>query len=162
MTSQTQHLEPNTTQTITVAKPSLEHQREPLGIGQAAPRLSWIVQTDLQNWLQSAYEIEVSRAGTITTSGRIGVTDSVLQPWPFAPLQSREHLRLRVRVWGQDGSSSDWSEALEAEAGLFNAAIGRHILLVTPGLKMSVSSSRVLTCAVNSSCANPSRKPACI
>jgi alpha-L-rhamnosidase len=110
------------TQTVTVAKPSLEHHREHLGIGQATPRLSWIVQTELQNWLQAAYEIEVSRADQTQTSGRMNTTDSVLQPWPFAPLQSREHVSLRVRVWGQDGSSSDWSEALEAEAGLLNVA----------------------------------------
>jgi alpha-L-rhamnosidase len=109
-------------QTVTVAKPSLEHHREHLGIGQATPRLSWIVQTDLQNWVQAAYEIEVSRSDQIQTSGRIDVTDSVLQPWPFAPLHSREHVRLRMRVWGQDGSSSDWSETLEAEAGLLNVA----------------------------------------
>ncbi len=110
----------NNTQTVTVAKPSLEHQHEPLGIGLVTPRLSWIVQTDLQNWLQAAYEIEVSRADQTQTSGRIEISQSVLQPWSFAPLQSREQVRLRVRVWGQDGSSSDWSEALEAEAGLLN------------------------------------------
>jgi alpha-L-rhamnosidase len=108
------------TQTVTVVKPSLEHHREPLGIGQATPRLSWIVQTELQNWLQAAYEIEISSSDQTQASGRINVTDSVLQPWPFVPLQSREHVRLRVRVWGQDDSSSDWSEALEAEAGLLN------------------------------------------
>jgi alpha-L-rhamnosidase len=110
------------TQTLTVAKPSLEHHREPLGIGQATPRLSWIVQTDLQHWLQAAYEVEVSRSDQTQMTGRIDVSDSVLQPWPFAPLQSRERVQLRVRVWGQDGSSSDWSETLEAEAGLLNVA----------------------------------------
>jgi alpha-L-rhamnosidase len=116
------------TQTIIVFKPSLEHQLEPLGIGQATPRLSWIVQTDLQDWLQAAYEIEVSRADQTQTSGRIEVAQSVLQPWSFAPLQSREHVRLRVRVWGQDGSSSDWSEALEAEAGRLAGAVCRSHL----------------------------------
>jgi alpha-L-rhamnosidase len=122
MTSQTQHLEPNTTQTVTVAKPSLEHQPELLGIAQATPRLSWIVQTDRQDWLQAAFEIEVSRADQTQTSGRIEVAQSVLQPWSFAPLQSREHVRLRVRVWGQDGSSSDWSESLAFELGLLETS----------------------------------------
>ncbi len=110
------------TQTVTVTKPSLEHHREPLGIGQSTPRLSWIVQTELQNWMQSAYEIEVLRANGTQSSGRLNSTDSVLQPWLFTPLQAREQVSLRVRVWGQDGSSSDWSEPLEAEAGLLNVS----------------------------------------
>jgi alpha-L-rhamnosidase len=122
MTSQTEHLEPHKTQTVTVAKPSLEHQPEPLGIGQATPRLSWIVQTDLQNWLQAAYEIEVLRADQTQTSGRIEVSQSVLQPWSFAPLQSREQVRLRVRVWGMDDVVSDWSEPLKLELGLLKAS----------------------------------------
>ncbi len=108
------------TQTVTVAKPSLEHHRQPLGIGETKPRISWIVQTELQNWLQAAYEIEIVKSGQTQTSGRIESAESVLQVWPFAPLHSREQFFLRVRVWGQDGSASTWSEAVEAEIGLLN------------------------------------------
>lgn len=112
---------PNPTQAVSIAELSLEHHHQLLGIGEATPRISWIVQTDLQNWQQAAYEIEVSRADGTHSSGRIDSSESVLQPWPFAPLRSREQVQLRGRVWGQDGSSSGWSEVLEAEAGLLSA-----------------------------------------
>jgi len=108
-------------QTISVTELSLEHLPETLGIGEATPRLSWVTQTDLQNWQQAAYEIEVFRVDGTHSSGRIDSRESVLQPWPFGPLKSRERVELRVRVWGQDGSSSGWSEPLQAEAGLLKS-----------------------------------------
>jgi len=42
----------------------------------------------------------------------------VLIDWPFAPLASRERANVRVRVWGSDGSESDWSTPLTIETGL--------------------------------------------
>jgi len=119
---QVQDLESNPTQAVSIAELSLEHHREHLGIGEAAPRLSWIVQTDLQNWQQAAYEIEVSRPSGLYSSGRIESLESVLVAWPLAPLQSRESLQIRLRVWGQDGSVSDWSKPLVVEAGLLEVA----------------------------------------
>jgi alpha-L-rhamnosidase len=99
----------------------VEHLREALGIGTSRPRLSWIVETDIQNWYQSGYEIEIRDEddNLIDQTGHIESGLSVLVPWPFAPLQSRQHASLRVRVWGVDGTASDWSEAVPVEAGLF-------------------------------------------
>ena len=39
-----------------------EHHREPLGIGDTRPRLSWVVRTELPDWRQAAYELEVEPA----------------------------------------------------------------------------------------------------
>lgn len=99
----------------------VEHLREVLGIGTSRPRLSWIVEADIQDWYQSGYEIETRDEDDklIAQTGRIESGQSVLVPWPFAPLQSRQHANLRVRVWGLDGSASDWSEVVPVEAGLF-------------------------------------------
>jgi alpha-L-rhamnosidase len=68
-----------------------EHQTDPLGIGTAQPRLSWIVQTSIAGWHQNAYEIEAYAVdGQIRgQTGRVESDQSVLLPWPFAPLQSR-------------------------------------------------------------------------
>ena len=51
----------------------VEHLREFLGIGTSRPRLSWIVETDTQNWYQSGYEIESYNANgeLIAQTGRI-------------------------------------------------------------------------------------------
>ena len=73
-----------------------EHHREPLGIGERRPRVSWKVTTDVAGWTQSAYEIEV---GT-WSSGRVESAESVLVGWEAPELRSRERRSVRVRVWG--------------------------------------------------------------
>jgi alpha-L-rhamnosidase len=85
-----------------------------VGIGVAAPRLSWITTTDATGWLQAAYEVEVDGA----EHGRVEDWNSVFVPWPAEPLRSRDRRTVRVRVWGTDGSASGWSEPLAIEAGL--------------------------------------------
>ena len=46
----------------------------------------------------------------------------MLVPWPGAPLASRQRVEVRVRVWGEDGSESPWSEPASVEAGLLDPA----------------------------------------
>jgi alpha-L-rhamnosidase len=99
-----------------------EHHREPLGIGQSQPRVSWTTLSEATNWRQSAYEIEMASAADPHqpwSSGRINSAESVLVPWPGTPLESRERRRVRVRVWGTAGSEpSAWSDWHDVEAGL--------------------------------------------
>ncbi len=109
---------------ITVAALRVEHLRETLGIGTGRPRLSWHIQAGPQNWLQAAYAIECHGADgeLYGETGRVKSDQSVLVDWPFAPLSSRQRVNLRVRVWGQDGSASDWSDPVTLETGLLQAA----------------------------------------
>lgn len=90
------------------------HRGDVLGLGEPRPRLSWISVTDRPDWAQGAYEVEVDG----TPAGRRESSDSVFVEWPGAPLDSRERRRVRVRVWGVDGSASEWSDELRIEAGL--------------------------------------------
>lgn len=112
---------------------SVEHRSEAFGIGMAAPRLSWRVGTDLQNWRQNAYEMEKYAADgkLLEKTGRINSEQSLLVDWMFAPLQSRERVSVRVRVWGQDGSESPWSELVSVEAALFQPE-DWHAKFITP------------------------------
>ncbi|GAB4580167.1 MAG: glycoside hydrolase family 78 protein [Anaerolineales bacterium] len=98
----------------------LEHLRETLGLGFSQPRLSWNVETDQPNWRQTAYEIETTTPNGVHTTGKIASAQSVLVPWPFAPLASREKRTLRARVWGNDGEISAWSAPLALETGLLS------------------------------------------
>ncbi len=109
---------------ISSVKLQVEHLHETLGIGTAQPRLSWTIETEIQNWYQSAYEIEeYDSAGTLLhQTGRVESDRSVLVAWPFAPLSSREQVSVRVRVWGRDGSASDWSESVLLEIGLLSTS----------------------------------------
>ncbi|MEW2353397.1 glycoside hydrolase family 78 protein [Spirillospora sp. NPDC029432] len=103
-----------------------EHLREPLGIGTARPRLSWIVESEHAGWTQDAYEIE-TRGVRVRADSR----ESVLVNWPFTPLVSRERASARVRVHGPDGWSP-WSEEASVEAGLLEPA-DWTARFVTPG-----------------------------
>jgi len=107
---------------LAVSEVRFEHLRETLGIGVARPRLSWMVSTEAKGWTQIAYEIEArGRDGQPRTTGKVESAESVLVPWPFAPLASRERVSVRVRVWGNNGQASDWSAPAWAEAGLLKA-----------------------------------------
>ena len=99
----------------------VEH-REPFGIGVARPRLSWRSETSAAGWRQATYEIEVvDEAGTATSTGALASSESVLVDWPAEPLTARARRTVRVRVTGDDGSASAWSDPLELEAGLLDA-----------------------------------------
>jgi len=107
---------------VTIASLRFEHHREALGIGENRPRLSWIIATSLAGWCQVGYEIKVyGPDGQLREqTGRVDSDQSVLVPWPFDPLSSREHLTLQVRVWGSDGQPSSWSTHASVEAGLLS------------------------------------------
>ncbi|GAA2215952.1 glycoside hydrolase family 78 protein [Nonomuraea monospora] len=114
---------------VRVSSVTFEHHREAFGIGEPAPRLSWTVVTDISGWRQAGYEIELSDGATTdrgnaassgTATGRVESAESVLVPWPGAPLGSRERRGVRVRVHGTDGSASDWSPWSWAETGLLH------------------------------------------
>ncbi len=86
-----------------------EH-RDPFGIGERRPRLSWRLPAGARR--QTAYEL---RLDDETTRG--AGEDTVLVPWPGRPLGSGERRTVQVRVW-TDLGRSEWSEPLEVEAGL--------------------------------------------
>ena len=103
--------------TVAVTPVRFEHHNDPIGIGEAAPRLSWVVETAPPGWLPAGYELERRGAGSVAVYSDA----SVLVGWPFKPLVSRERAEVRVRVTGTDGVASTWSEWAVVETGLLNA-----------------------------------------
>ena len=57
------------------------------------------------------------RGDEVWSGTPVATGESVLVPWPFAPLASRERRRGRVRRGGADGRLSAWSEPAAVEAG---------------------------------------------
>ncbi|MFH5879425.1 glycoside hydrolase family 78 protein [Arthrobacter sp. NA-172] len=104
-----------------------EHHEHPFGIGEDRPRLSWQVTTELTTehagWVQVAYELECGPdESSLVSYGRVETAAQLLQPWPAAPLKSRQRAAARVRVWGSgDGGPSEWSPVAFVEAGLLDA-----------------------------------------
>ena len=94
---------------------------EALGIGVAAPRVSWSVLTDDPGWMQSGYEISLHDGTQEWSSGRIASHESAFVPWPTYPLPSRARRVVRVRVWDTaDAEPSAWSEDAAVETGLLS------------------------------------------
>ncbi|ACQ81862.1 alpha-L-rhamnosidase [Beutenbergia cavernae DSM 12333] len=97
-----------------------EYGHPELGTGVAAPRLSWTL-TGAGEGTQTAYELEARRPSGASVTHAASSPESVLVPWPFEPLASRERLELRVRA-EVGGAWSPWSAPLVVEAGLLDDA----------------------------------------
>ena len=126
-----------------VAEVRFEHRRETLGFGTAEPRLSWIVEAAASGWRQAAYEIEaLAPDGQLRgRTGRVESDQSVLVPWPFPPLASRERVSVRVRAWGSDGEASAWSALSPLETGLLSPG-DWTARFVTPAWEEDTSTSQ--------------------
>ena len=96
---------------LAVGEIRFEYQREALGLGVPRPRVSWWMKHAPPRWRQAAYEMEVydTTGHLYGQTGRVSSAESVLVPWPFAALRSREALLIRLRVWDMDGAVSPWS-----------------------------------------------------
>lgn len=108
-----------------LSAPTAEQHPTGFGVGVASPRLSWrfsIEETTARNWEQTAYEIEVERAGaTSVESWRVASNNSILVPWPSTPLQSREGAKVRVRAYGNTNQEpTDWSPWTTVECALLS------------------------------------------
>ncbi len=98
-----------------------EHHVDPLGIDATRPRLSWRTDTDVADWTQAAYELDVRDAATgdvVWGTGRVESDDSVLVAWAGPDLRARQACTWRARVWGADGIASEWSAPATFEVGL--------------------------------------------
>ncbi len=117
-----------------------EHLRDALGIGENRPRLSWTLASTSDPWYQSGYQIESYEGdGRLRErTERIESEQSVLVPWPFAPLVSCESLAVRVRVWDSNGQPSAWSAFFPVEAGLLTPS-DWTACFVTPDWKEDTS-----------------------
>jgi alpha-L-rhamnosidase len=89
-----------------------------LGIGTAAPRLSWYVPAAPDDFRQGAYQVEVIRGRGPVELTTVTSAEQVLVPWPVAPLAARESAQVRVRVRDAQDRWSGWSAPAVVERGL--------------------------------------------
>lgn len=112
-----------------VLKPSYlrcEYKVNPLGIDETAPRLSWIVTSDVRAAKQSAYQILVAGSreeldadkGGLWDSGKVSSDDTAQIVYAGKPLASRQSCYWKVRVWDSQGGVSGWSEPAMWSMGL--------------------------------------------
>jgi len=106
--------------TVVPSAPSIEHHRDPLGIGEPEPRISWKLTGD-PAWRSIDAELEITRTGGASRF-LVGSDQQLLVSWPDAPLASRETARVRVRVQNAGGEWSPWSPTTTLETGLLDAS----------------------------------------
>ena len=108
----------------------VEYKTNPVGIDVVKPRLSWQLQSDRRNVLQSAYQIQVAAtqnellAGQhlVWDSNRVTSEDSVNRIYEGPAPRSRQRLYWHVRVWDEQNVASQWSEPAFFEMGLLSSS----------------------------------------
>ncbi|MBI4890785.1 MAG: family 78 glycoside hydrolase catalytic domain [Acidobacteria bacterium] len=110
-----------------------EYRKDPVGIDDTAPRLSWqltAANPAARNLRQSAYRIQAASTPELLAAGKGDLWDtarvesgqSVLVPYGGQALRSGQPVWWRVMVWDQAGQASGWSAAGRWSMGLLNAA----------------------------------------
>ncbi|HSB95685.1 MAG TPA: glycoside hydrolase family 78 protein [Spongiibacteraceae bacterium] len=100
-----------------------DHLRDPLGIDNLQPLLSWKLQSNMPSTMQTAYEIRVAKEGQSSSlewlsTGRIAGDESINIGYSGPALQSGRHYQWQVRVWDNHANVSDWSPSAHLEMGL--------------------------------------------
>ena len=88
------------------------------GVGTSRPRLSWQIR-DASGWEQTGYELALD-AGAGWSAVQQPSPESVLVPWPFRPLISRQSVQVKVRAYDRVGAPTRWSEPVTVEAALLD------------------------------------------
>ncbi len=116
-----------------VEKLVCEYHENPLGIDVKDPRLSWQIRSDQDNFKQTAYEIRVAETITdlnkknslIWSSGKVVSPQSVNVFYEGPELKSKQRVYWQIRVWGNDGKVSSWSEPAFWEMGMLTPDLWR-------------------------------------
>jgi alpha-L-rhamnosidase len=103
-----------------------ESLTDPIGIDEASPRLSWIVESDRRGARQTAYRILVASSverlsaddGDLWDSGRVETDDSIGVVYTGPALRSRQECYWKVMAWDGGGERGPWSEPARWEMGL--------------------------------------------
>ena len=117
---------------LRLTKLTCEYLREPLGIDNCSPRLSWSLQADSdhnRNREQKAYEIQAATSLTLLeggapnlwASGRIESNTNQIN-YSGEPLRSHTDCFWRVRVWDENATLSEWSAIAHWSMGLLSDA----------------------------------------
>ena len=113
---------------VSVQNLKCEMLTNPQGIGTAVPRLSWQIESDINNTEQTAYQILVASSaqklaanqGDLWDSHKVMSNRSIMVSYAGRQLLSRTTCFWKVKVWTTKGTS-DWSEPATWTEGLLNA-----------------------------------------
>lgn len=97
-----------------------EYRENPIGLTDKAPRFSWKIESEEQNTIQTAFEINVTdeKGNVVWNSGKKASDQSVLIPYEGEKLADEMLYKVEVSVADNHGNV----EAIEGtfETGIFN------------------------------------------
>jgi len=113
-------------QSLRVTNLTCEHRTNPKGISETTPRLSWHIQSDGQNIRQQAYQIRVAKTvedlerkrRLVWDSEEVRSDQSVLVSYEGPDLKPGQGYIWQVRVWDNQGNTSEWSEPATWKQGI--------------------------------------------
>ena len=103
-----------------------EYLYNPLGLNVSHPRFTWQIESQEENFIQTAYEIRVATSVTmldqknklVWNSGKVNSDHSVNVEYKGKPLESQTRYFWQVRIWDNKGITSGWSEPAWWETAL--------------------------------------------
>jgi alpha-L-rhamnosidase len=105
-----------------------EYKTNPLGIDVLKPRLSWEIQSDKRNTMQTAYEIRfasnpdlLKSSESLLWQSKVNTDQSIHVVYEDPALQSGQRVYWQVKVWDNHGRNSGWSDPAFWEMGLLIA-----------------------------------------
>ncbi len=112
---------------------TVEHRRNPAGISETSPRLSWTLEArnpTARGLAQTAYRVLAAStpaglkagSGDLWDTGKVESSQSILVEYKGKPLQSGMQVFWQVQIWDQSGSVSAWSETGHWSMGLLQAS----------------------------------------
>jgi alpha-L-rhamnosidase len=104
--------------TVDIVNLQVEYQSEPINAPLSEPRFSWRAETDRRGARQTAYRVIVARSNDMIAKGRGNLWDSGKVESPTStnvtydgvPLSSDEDYYWTVRIWNENGESSEWAD----------------------------------------------------
>lgn len=113
---------------LTTHSLTCEYFTNPIGLDFPHPRLSWKTNATQRGARQTAYQIQVSEKPDMTASGeavwdtgKVASDAAVNLPYRGAALRPGQRCYWRVRVWDENDTASEWSEAAFWEMGLMDS-----------------------------------------
>lgn len=115
---------------MAIAHLRVEYLVDPQGIDVPAPRLSWVLRSDVRNQIQTAYQVLVASTsdglakdvGDLWDSGKKPSDQTAHIVYGGKRLTSRMQVHWKVRVWDKDGKPSAWSAPAFWSMGLLQAS----------------------------------------
>ena len=88
----------------------VEYRKNPIGLDVKSPRLSWKLDSDKQNCLQEAYQIQIVETDSgkcIWNTGKVISDQSVLVEYAGESLQPETAYQVSVHVWDNQAEEAE-------------------------------------------------------